>query len=62
LTAVKDNAVLKTFLIEISSRSITVIEYIDCSLDLTGQRRKKKEEEDSRQTQGVKKEMEKIAK
>jgi len=54
LTAVKDNTALRKLLIDISSKSIIVIEDIDCSLDLTGQRKKKKEEEekDPRQTQG----------
>ncbi|KAL2950909.1 hypothetical protein AAZX31_19G017200 [Glycine max] len=44
LTAVKDNTELRKLLIETPSKSITVIEDIDCSLDLTGQRKKKKEE------------------
>ncbi|OMP08363.1 hypothetical protein COLO4_06548 [Corchorus olitorius] len=43
LTAVKDNTELRKLLIETSSKSIIVIEDIDCSLDLTGQRRKKNE-------------------
>ncbi|KAK7271731.1 hypothetical protein RJT34_27870 [Clitoria ternatea] len=43
LTAVKDNTELRKLLIETPSRSITVIEDIDCSLDLTGQRKQKKE-------------------
>ncbi|KAL1338059.1 hypothetical protein HN51_032744 [Arachis hypogaea] len=43
LTAVKDNTELRKLLIETSSKSIIVIEDIDCSLDLTGQRRKKME-------------------
>ncbi|MED6134103.1 hypothetical protein PIB30_034317 [Stylosanthes scabra] len=43
LTAVKDNTELRKLLIETSSKSIIVIEDIDCSLDLTGQRRKKVE-------------------
>ncbi|XP_040868761.1 AAA-ATPase ASD, mitochondrial isoform X3 [Glycine max] len=54
LTAVKDNTELRKLLIETSSKSIIVIEDIDCSLDLTGQRRKKKEEveeKDQRQKQ-----------
>ncbi|KAL2335567.1 hypothetical protein Fmac_016780 [Flemingia macrophylla] len=54
LTAVKDNTELRKLLIETSSKSIIVIEDIDCSLDLTGQRSKKKEEEqkqDQRQKQ-----------
>lgn len=46
LTAVKDNTELRKLLIETSSKSIIVIEDIDCSLDLTGQRRKKKEREE----------------
>lgn len=40
LTAVKDNTSLRRLLIETSSKSIIVIEDIDCSLDLTGQRKK----------------------
>ncbi|KAK7266281.1 hypothetical protein RIF29_18924 [Crotalaria pallida] len=43
LTAVKDNSELRKLLIETPSKSITVIEDIDCSLDLTGQRKQKKE-------------------
>ncbi|XP_045812325.1 AAA-ATPase ASD, mitochondrial-like [Trifolium pratense] len=43
LTIVKDNNELKRLLIETSSKSIIVIEDIDCSLDLTGQRKKKSE-------------------
>jgi len=46
LTIVKDNNELKRLLIETSSKSIIVIEDIDCSLDLTGQRKKKKEKDD----------------
>ncbi|XP_027925487.1 AAA-ATPase ASD, mitochondrial-like isoform X2 [Vigna unguiculata] len=49
LTAVKDNTELRKLLIETSSKSIIVIEDIDCSLDLTGQRRKKKEKEEEEQ-------------
>ncbi|CAJ1946903.1 unnamed protein product [Sphenostylis stenocarpa] len=45
LTAVKDNTELRKLLIETPSKSITVIEDIDCSLDLTGQRKKKEEDE-----------------
>ncbi|KAJ7974467.1 AAA-ATPase [Quillaja saponaria] len=45
LTAVKDNAELRKLLIETSGKSIIVIEDIDCSLDLTGQRTKKKEKD-----------------
>lgn len=39
LTAVKNNTELRRLLIETSSKSIMVIEDIDCSLDLTGQRK-----------------------
>ncbi|KAK7316374.1 hypothetical protein VNO77_35373 [Canavalia gladiata] len=46
LTAVKDNTELRKLLIETPSKSIIVIEDIDCSLDLTGQRKKKKEMSD----------------
>ncbi|KAF8399386.1 hypothetical protein HHK36_015250 [Tetracentron sinense] len=46
LTAVKDNTELRKLLIETSSKSIIVIEDIDCSLDLTGQRKKKKEKDE----------------
>ncbi|KAL2898540.1 hypothetical protein RDABS01_040322, partial [Bienertia sinuspersici] len=44
LTAVKKNMQLRRLLIETSSKSIILIEDIDCSLDLTGQRKKKKAE------------------
>ncbi|XP_038895644.1 AAA-ATPase At3g28580-like [Benincasa hispida] len=44
LTAVKDNTELRKLLIETTSKSIIVIEDIDCSLELTGQRKIKKEE------------------
>ncbi|XP_011028680.1 PREDICTED: probable mitochondrial chaperone BCS1-B [Populus euphratica] len=43
LTAVKDNTELRKLLIETTSKSIIVIEDIDCSLELTGQRDKKEE-------------------
>ncbi|XP_058778746.1 AAA-ATPase ASD, mitochondrial-like [Vicia villosa] len=46
LTVVKDNNELKRLLIETSNKSIIVIEDIDCSLDLTGQRKMKKEKDD----------------
>lgn len=45
LTGVKDNTELRKLLIEISSKAIIVIEDIDCSLDLTGQRKKEKEKD-----------------
>nr|GEW23195.1 AAA-ATPase ASD, mitochondrial-like [Tanacetum cinerariifolium] len=53
LTAVKDNTELRRLLIETSSKSIIVIEDIDCSMDLTGQRKndtKEDEEESDRNT------------
>ncbi|XP_047310145.1 AAA-ATPase At3g28580-like [Impatiens glandulifera] len=46
LTAVKDNTELRKLLIDMSSKSIVVIEDIDCSLDLTGQRKKKEEDKE----------------
>lgn len=46
LTAVKDNTELKKLLIATSSKAIIVIEDIDCSVDLTGQRVKKKEKKE----------------
>ncbi|KAJ6970377.1 hypothetical protein NC653_034846 [Populus alba x Populus x berolinensis] len=50
LTAVKDNTELRKLLIETTSKSIIVIEDIDCSLELTGQRNKKEEETSSKVT------------
>ncbi|KAL9680658.1 hypothetical protein QQ045_018543 [Rhodiola kirilowii] len=44
LTAVKDNTQLRKLLIETSSKSIIVIEDIDCSLELTGHRKTKKDD------------------
>ncbi|KAH7847294.1 hypothetical protein Vadar_024338 [Vaccinium darrowii] len=44
--AVKDNTELRKLLIDTSSKSIIVIEDIDCSLDLTGQRKKKEEKDE----------------
>ncbi|KAF3785538.1 AAA-ATPase [Nymphaea thermarum] len=45
LTAVKSNTELRKLLIDTSSKSIIVIEDIDCSLDLTAERKNKKMEE-----------------
>ncbi|KAI3926551.1 hypothetical protein MKX01_011447 [Papaver californicum] len=42
LTAVKENSDLRKLLIETSNKCLIVIEDIDCSLDLTGQRKKNK--------------------
>ncbi|KAI9121605.1 hypothetical protein K1719_008638 [Acacia pycnantha] len=55
LTAVKENAELRKLLIETSSKSILVIEDIDCSLDLTGKRKKKKKGKDEGSKDAVKK-------
>ncbi|XP_047310144.1 AAA-ATPase At3g28510-like [Impatiens glandulifera] len=44
LTSVKNNNELRKLLIDTTSKSIIVIEDIDCSLDLTGTRKKKEEE------------------
>ncbi|KAK9055522.1 hypothetical protein SSX86_026606 [Deinandra increscens subsp. villosa] len=46
LASVKDNTGLRKLLIETSSKSMIVIEDIDCSLDLTGQRKDKKEDDE----------------
>ncbi|KAJ7970934.1 AAA-ATPase [Quillaja saponaria] len=43
LTSVRDNTELRKLLINTSSKSIVVIEDIDCSLNLTGHRNKEKE-------------------
>uniref|UniRef100_A0A5B7BZH1 AAA+ ATPase domain-containing protein n=1 Tax=Davidia involucrata TaxID=16924 RepID=A0A5B7BZH1_DAVIN len=55
LTAVKDNTELRKLLIETSSKSIIVIEDIDCSMDLTGQRKKKKEKDEDEEKDPAKK-------
>jgi chaperone BCS1 len=46
LTSVKNNTELRKLLMEVSSKSIILIEDIDCSIDLTGQRKKKKKAKD----------------
>jgi hypothetical protein len=46
LTSVHSNTELRKLFIETTSKSIIVIEDIDCSLDLTGARTKKKDPED----------------
>ncbi|XP_059670257.1 AAA-ATPase ASD, mitochondrial-like [Cornus florida] len=46
LTSVKDNTELRKLLIDTTGKSIIVIEDIDCSLDLTGQRKEKEKEDD----------------
>ncbi|KAA8540905.1 hypothetical protein F0562_024957 [Nyssa sinensis] len=57
LTAVKDNSELKKLLIETTSKSIIVMEDIDCSLDLTGERKKKEEKPSEDEKEKVKKEI-----
>lgn len=60
LTSVKDNTELRKLLINTSSKSIIVIEDIDCSLDLAGKREKnKKKSEDEEKEKDVSKEMKK---
>ena len=49
LTMVKDNTELRKLLIDTPSKSIIVIEDIDCSLDLTGQRKKKEKHEEDKE-------------
>lgn len=44
LTAVKNNTELRKLLIQTTSKSLIVIEDIDCSLDLTGQRKEAKKQ------------------
>jgi chaperone BCS1 len=51
LTSVKNNTDLRKLLMEVRSKSIIVIEDIDCSLDLTGQRKRKKSEKDEAEDQ-----------
>ncbi|XP_047311842.1 AAA-ATPase ASD, mitochondrial-like [Impatiens glandulifera] len=60
LTAVKDNTELRKLLIDTSSKSIVVIEDIDCSLDLTGQRKKENEEKDDDKEKEKEKELAKM--
>ena len=57
LTTVRDNTQLRRLLIDTSAKSIIVIEDIDCSLDLTGQRRKKEEEKEDGDEKSILKKM-----
>ncbi|CAA7051971.1 unnamed protein product [Microthlaspi erraticum] len=59
LTTVKDNSELKKLLLDTKGKSIIVIEDIDCSLELTGQRKTKKEEDDEDDDEDKKKDVEK---
>ncbi|KAF5774452.1 putative AAA+ ATPase domain, ATPase, AAA-type, core, AAA-type ATPase domain-containing protein [Helianthus annuus] len=61
LASVNDNTDLRKLLIETSSKSIIVIEDIDCSLDLTGQRKEKQEDDKDNKKDPIK-EMEKMTK
>ncbi|XP_020080076.1 AAA-ATPase ASD, mitochondrial-like [Ananas comosus] len=55
LTAVKSNTELRKLFIETTGKSIIVIEDIDCSLDLTGDRKvKKKKSADDKETEDKK--------
>ncbi|XP_010528302.2 PREDICTED: AAA-ATPase At3g28510-like [Tarenaya hassleriana] len=58
LTTVKDNSELKRLLLDTTSKSIIVIEDIDCSLELTGQRKKKEDDDDDEEDEEEKKEAE----
>ncbi|KAL3617695.1 AAA-ATPase ASD, mitochondrial [Castilleja foliolosa] len=60
LTAVKDNTELRKLLIDTSNKSVIVIEDIDCSLDLTGQREKNKNEENEEDSDKEKDEVNKL--
>ncbi|XP_010030768.2 AAA-ATPase At3g28580 [Eucalyptus grandis] len=55
LTAVNDNTELRRLLIETSNKSIIVIEDIDCSLNLTGQRKKAEEQNNDKDDDPLKK-------
>ncbi|KAB1216698.1 putative mitochondrial chaperone BCS1-B [Morella rubra] len=62
LTAVKDNTELRKLLIETTGKSIIVIEDIDCSLDLTGQRKKNAEKSSDEEEKPNEKIAKKLAK
>lgn len=53
LTSVKTNTELRKLLIETKSKSIMVFEDIDCSLDLTGKRKSKEDEDGDEEKDGV---------
>jgi ATP-dependent 26S proteasome regulatory subunit len=55
LTSVRTNTDLRKLFIETTSKSIIVIEDIDCSLDLTRKRKKKKANDDGQKNDGDKK-------
>uniref|UniRef100_A0A803LSW8 AAA+ ATPase domain-containing protein n=2 Tax=Chenopodium quinoa TaxID=63459 RepID=A0A803LSW8_CHEQI len=62
LTMVADNTQLRRLLIETSNKSIIVIEDIDCSLDLTGQRSSMKEEKKVKTSEDEKDKVKKVLK
>ncbi|XP_010528301.1 PREDICTED: AAA-ATPase At3g28510-like isoform X3 [Tarenaya hassleriana] len=62
LTNVKDNSELKRVLLDTKSKSLIVIEDIDCSLDLTAQRSKKEKDEDKSEKKELKEREEKTSK
>ena len=62
LTSVSTNRDLRKLFIETRGKSIIVIEDIDCSLDLTGKRKKKKKVKDEGKDGGDKKEEDKLEK
>ncbi|XVE68043.1 hypothetical protein DITRI_Ditri09bG0037000 [Diplodiscus trichospermus] len=55
LTTVKNNVELRRLLIETSNKSIIVIEDIDCSLHLTGQREKRKKKDENEEMDPISK-------
>ncbi|XP_058725286.1 AAA-ATPase At3g28580-like isoform X1 [Vicia villosa] len=60
LTNVKTNAELRKLLIGITSKSVVVIEDIDCSLDLTGQRKTDSENENEEDEKNEKNEVNQV--
>ncbi|CAK8569623.1 unnamed protein product [Lathyrus sativus] len=60
LTNVKTNAELRKLLIGITSKSVVVIEDIDCSLDLTGQRKTSSENGNEKDEKNEKNEMNQV--
>jgi SpoVK/Ycf46/Vps4 family AAA+-type ATPase len=52
LTVVRQNHDLRKLLVEITDKSIIIIEDIDCSLDLTGERRRRRKERRSSSSSG----------
>ncbi|XP_073005105.1 AAA-ATPase ASD, mitochondrial-like [Typha latifolia] len=55
LTAVKDNTALRKLFIETTSKSIIVVEDVDCSLDLTGKRKDGKKTSGDKEDDGKEK-------